>query len=199
MTPRRPPHLDPKGRGNHSMVGKRERSEDVYGMVLQRLHDRVRAALPEPQCPVVEPHTRREHVCIPDAIGRYGIGFLPCHALTDGRCVANACKGMNGAPTSCSHVPLVRNMGGPTRRESHGPGVLVVPKAECCHSLTQTDRKVCRWLADHRTGDPGRGRAGEGEQVARGPATGRGASCAEATADLVIIQAWLGGGHWRAA
>jgi hypothetical protein len=83
------------------MVGKREMSEDVYGMVLQRLHDTVRAALPEPQCPVVEPHTRREHVCIPDAIGKYGIGFLPCHALTDGRCVANAFKGMNGAPTSC--------------------------------------------------------------------------------------------------
>ena len=48
MTPRRPPHLDPKGRGNNSMVGKREMSEDVYGMVLQRLHDMVRAALPEP-------------------------------------------------------------------------------------------------------------------------------------------------------
>jgi hypothetical protein len=48
MTPRRPPYLDPKGRGNNSMVGKREMSEDVYGMVLQRLHDRVRATLPEP-------------------------------------------------------------------------------------------------------------------------------------------------------
>ena len=59
MTPRRPPHLDPKGRGNNSMVGKREMSEDVYGMVLQRLRDRVRAGLPKPQCPVVEPHTRR--------------------------------------------------------------------------------------------------------------------------------------------
>ena len=30
------------------MVGKREMSEDVYGMVLQRLRDRVRAALPKP-------------------------------------------------------------------------------------------------------------------------------------------------------
>src|SRR5215510_12100898 len=39
-------------------------------------------------------------------------------------------------------------MGGPTRRESQGPGVLVVPKAECCNSMTQTDRNVCRWLAD---------------------------------------------------
>jgi len=59
MTPRRPPHLDPKGRGNNSMVGKQEMSEDVYGMVLQRLRDRVRAGLPKSQCPVVEPHTRR--------------------------------------------------------------------------------------------------------------------------------------------
>ena len=47
MTLRRPPHLDPKGRGDKSMVGKREMSEDVYGMVLQRLRDMVRAELPE--------------------------------------------------------------------------------------------------------------------------------------------------------
>ena len=45
--------------GNKSMVGKREMSEDVYGMVLQRLRDRVRAGLSEPQCPAVERHTRR--------------------------------------------------------------------------------------------------------------------------------------------
>ena len=43
------------------MVGKREMSEDVYGMVLQRLRDRVRAGLPEPQSPAVELHTRRDH------------------------------------------------------------------------------------------------------------------------------------------
>jgi len=30
------------------MVGKREMSEDVYGMVLQRLRDTVRAGLPKP-------------------------------------------------------------------------------------------------------------------------------------------------------
>jgi hypothetical protein len=36
------------------MVGKREIAEDVYGMVPQRLHDMVKAGLPEPQCPVVE-------------------------------------------------------------------------------------------------------------------------------------------------
>jgi hypothetical protein len=82
------------------MVGKREMSEDVYGMGLQRLRDRVRAGWPKPQCPVVELHTRREHVCTPDAIGMYGNEFLPGHALADGRCVASALQGMSRAPTS---------------------------------------------------------------------------------------------------
>jgi hypothetical protein len=59
MTLRRPPYLDPKGRGDKSMAGKWEMSEDVYEMVLQRLRDTVRAGLPKPQCPVVELHTRR--------------------------------------------------------------------------------------------------------------------------------------------
>jgi hypothetical protein len=100
MTPRRPPTLDPKGRGNNSMVGKREMSKDVYGMVPQRLRERVRAGVPERPCPVVAPHTRWEHVCPPDAIGMYGIEFLPCHAWADGRCAASAWQGMSGAPTS---------------------------------------------------------------------------------------------------
>jgi hypothetical protein len=65
VTPRRPPDLDPKGRGDKSMVGKRGVAEDGYGAALQRLRDMVRAGLPEPQCPVVELHTRREHVCHP--------------------------------------------------------------------------------------------------------------------------------------
>ena len=58
-------------------------------------------------------------------------------------------------------------MGSPTGREAHGDGVLAVPNREGCNSLTRTDGKMCRWLTDHRTGDPVRGRAGEGEQVAR--------------------------------
>jgi hypothetical protein len=33
---------------------KRETTEDVYAVVLQRLSDMVKAGLPEPQCPVVE-------------------------------------------------------------------------------------------------------------------------------------------------
>jgi hypothetical protein len=68
-------------------------------------------------------------------------------------------------------------MGGPTSRETHGPGVPVLPKWEGCNGLTQTDRNVCRWLDDHRKGDPVRGRAGEGEQVIRRTVAVRYARC----------------------
>jgi len=59
MTPRRPPNLDSKGRGDKSMVGKRGTAEDVYAVVLQRLSDRAKTGLFEPQSPGVEPYTRR--------------------------------------------------------------------------------------------------------------------------------------------
>jgi len=41
------------------MLLKRGAAEDVYAAALQRLSDRAKAALPEPQCPGVEYHTRR--------------------------------------------------------------------------------------------------------------------------------------------
>ncbi len=47
MTPRRPPDLDPKGRGDKRMVGKRGTAEDGYAVALQRLNDRAKAGLPE--------------------------------------------------------------------------------------------------------------------------------------------------------
>src|SRR5262249_61179806 len=59
MTPRRTTDLDPKGRGDKSMLIKRETAEDVYAVVLQRLSDRAKTALFESQSPGVEPHTRR--------------------------------------------------------------------------------------------------------------------------------------------
>jgi len=59
MTPRRTPHLDPKGRGDKSMLVKRGAAEDVYAVVLQRLSDMAKTGLFEPQSPGVEPHTRR--------------------------------------------------------------------------------------------------------------------------------------------
>ena len=48
MTPRRTTDLDPKGRGDKSMLVKREVSEDVYDAGLQRLRDKAKAELPEP-------------------------------------------------------------------------------------------------------------------------------------------------------
>ena len=54
MTPRRPPDLDPKGRGDKRMVGKRGTAEDGYAVAPQRLNDRAKAGLPEPQSPAVE-------------------------------------------------------------------------------------------------------------------------------------------------
>ena len=40
-----------------------------------------------------------------DAIVSHGFEFRLWYALHDGRCVANALKGMSGAPTSRSDVP----------------------------------------------------------------------------------------------
>jgi hypothetical protein len=62
MTPRRPPDLDPKGRGDKRMVGKREAVEDVDAVVLQRLSAMAQTALFEPSYPGVEAHTRRQHI-----------------------------------------------------------------------------------------------------------------------------------------
>ena len=59
MTPRRTTYLDPKGRGDKSMLVKRETAEDVYAVVLQRLSDRAKTGLFASQSPGVEPHTRR--------------------------------------------------------------------------------------------------------------------------------------------
>jgi hypothetical protein len=162
-TSRRPAFPDAERIGNKSLAGKREMSEDVYGMGLQRLCDMVRAGLCQPSWPVGEPYTRRSHVWRPDAIESDGFEFCPSYALLNGRCSARALQDMNGAPTSHSYVPPERNMGSPTGREAHGDGILAVPNWECCNGMTQTDHNVCRWLAAHRPGDPVRGRAGEGE------------------------------------
>jgi hypothetical protein len=40
------------------MSVKRGTAEDVYEVAPQRLSNKVKAKLPESQCPVVEPHTR---------------------------------------------------------------------------------------------------------------------------------------------
>ena len=48
MTPRRTTHLDPKGRGDKSMLVKQGTAEDVYAVVLQRLSDKAETGLFEP-------------------------------------------------------------------------------------------------------------------------------------------------------
>ena len=53
-----PIYLKAKARGDNSMSEKRESPEGVYGAVLQDLHDKAKAELPEAQFPAVEPHTR---------------------------------------------------------------------------------------------------------------------------------------------
>jgi hypothetical protein len=151
-----------------------------------------------------------------DAIVSHGFPFCSWYALRDGRGPVRVLKVMNGAPTLRSDVPLVRNMGGPTSRETHGPGVLVVPNGECCNGMTRTDRNVCRWLANHRPSDPVGGRAGEGEQVARWPGAVRYARCgtpkqdwlsSERCSEVVTgkrleierLTSRLGEGRWKSA
>ena len=63
------------------MSVKRGVSEDRYDAAPQRLRDMVKAGLLEPQCPVVEPHTRREHVYTPTPSRAMGLTFahgMPC-------------------------------------------------------------------------------------------------------------------------
>lgn len=54
MTLRRTPYRSLKRRRDKSMVIKRKMSEDVYGIVLQRLSDMAKAILPESQSPEVD-------------------------------------------------------------------------------------------------------------------------------------------------
>jgi hypothetical protein len=60
-TPGSSTDLKAKAGGDKSLSEKREAREGVYRVVLRDPRDRVRAALPEPQSPVVELHTRRDH------------------------------------------------------------------------------------------------------------------------------------------
>ena len=60
-TPGSSTYLRAKAGGDKSMSEKRESQEGVYGAVPQDPRDMVKAILPEPQFPVVEPHTHRYH------------------------------------------------------------------------------------------------------------------------------------------
>jgi hypothetical protein len=60
-TPGSSTDLKAKAGGDKSLSEKREAREGVYRVVLRDPCDTVRAAWPEPQSPVVELHTRRDH------------------------------------------------------------------------------------------------------------------------------------------
>src|SRR4029434_6546593 len=60
-TPGSSTDLKAKAGGDKSLSEKREAREGVHRVVLRDPCDRVRAALPEPQSPAVELHTRRDH------------------------------------------------------------------------------------------------------------------------------------------
>src|SRR5713226_6673853 len=81
MTPRRTTDLDPKGRGDKSMLVKRGTAEDVYAVVLQRLSDTAKTGLFESQSPGVEAaHSSVAHLSS-DAIVSHGFAFAygtPC-------------------------------------------------------------------------------------------------------------------------
>ena len=78
------------------MLVKRGMTEDVYGMALQRLNDRAKAGLPEPQSPGVEcahSSVARLHA---DALGYGQLNFRWPDALCMGRWPMRPFKGMNG-------------------------------------------------------------------------------------------------------
>jgi len=82
------------------MLIKREISEDVYGMVLQRLRDKAKADCLNPNVQGWN-RTLVGSTSDTDAIESHRFYFRRRYALLDGRCVANAFKGMCGEPTSC--------------------------------------------------------------------------------------------------
>ena len=102
LTPRRTTYLDLKGERDSSMLLKRGVTEDVYAAALQRLSDRAKAGLPEPQCPGVE----RSHPSVArlytDARDSSRSQFLLAHALVTGRWLVKLLKGMSTEPTSLS-------------------------------------------------------------------------------------------------
>ena len=83
MTPRRTTYLDPKGRGDKSMLVKREVSEDVYDAGLQRLRDKAKADCLNPN---VQWWNRTLVGTTSDtgAIGSHRIKFRRWYALLDG-------------------------------------------------------------------------------------------------------------------
>ena len=60
-TPGSSTYLTAKAGGDKSLSEKQGTWEGVYGVALRDPCERVKATLPEPQSPVVQPHTHRSH------------------------------------------------------------------------------------------------------------------------------------------
>ena len=99
-TPRRTTYLTLKGEGDRSMLLKRGVAEDVYATVLQRLSDRAKAELPEPQCPGVESAHSSVARLYADARDSHRLDFCRGYALITGRWLVKPFKGMSAEPTS---------------------------------------------------------------------------------------------------
>jgi hypothetical protein len=104
LTPRRTTNLNPKGGGDNSMLVKRGVTEDVYGAALQRLSDRAKAGLPEPQCPGAEESRSSVARLYTDAPETHRFLLRRWDALLAGRWLVKPFKGMSAEPTSLSDV-----------------------------------------------------------------------------------------------
>ena len=67
------------------MLIKQGVTEDVYGTALQRLRDRAKAALPEPQCPGVESSHSSGARLYADALDTHRVSWRLWDALVEGR------------------------------------------------------------------------------------------------------------------
>ena len=86
------------------MLVKRGIPEDVYGMALQRLNDRAKAGLPEPQCPGVESSHSSVARLYADALDTHRLSWRLWYALVEGRWLMKLFKDMSAEPTSRSDV-----------------------------------------------------------------------------------------------
>ena len=84
------------------MPEKRESPEGAEGVVPQDPRDKAKAALPEPQSPAVEWHTRCYGVSNAALPGAARSTFAGRHLRLARRWLAKPLKGMSGAPTSRS-------------------------------------------------------------------------------------------------
>jgi hypothetical protein len=75
-------------------------AEDVYAPALQRLSDRAKAGLPEPQCPGVESAHSSVARLDAAALDNPRSDFRRGYALVDGRWLVKPLKGMSAEPTS---------------------------------------------------------------------------------------------------